>query len=90
MDSTGLIEYTTQDWALQALAMSLQIGKELRSLYGQGGVTHIHLFAAVPAALAVLIGHQINAMSAITLYHFMEKDRLYVAVCTLGKQKGAV
>ncbi len=44
MDSTGLIEYTTQDWALQALAMSLQ----------------------------------------------MEKDRRYVAVCTLGKQKGAV
>ena len=71
----------------QALAMSLQVGKELRRLYGQGGVTHIHLFAAIPAALAVLIGHQVNAMSAITLYHFMEKDRRYVPVCTLGKQK---
>jgi len=71
----------------QALAMSLQVGKELRRLYGERGVIHIHLFAAVPAALAVLIGHQINAMSAITLYHFMEKDRRYVAVCTLGKQR---
>jgi hypothetical protein len=69
----------------QALAMSLQVGKELRRLYGERGVTHIHLFAAIPAALAVLIGHQVNAMSAITLYHFMEKDRRYVAVCTLGK-----
>jgi hypothetical protein len=66
--------------------MSLQVGKELRRLYSQGGVTHIHLFAAVPAALAVMIGHQINAMSAITLYHFLEKDRRYVPVCTLGKQ----
>ena len=71
----------------QALAMSLQVGKELRRLYGQGDVTHIHLFAAVPAALADMIGHQVNAMSAITLYHFMEKDRRYVAVCTIGKQK---
>jgi hypothetical protein len=71
----------------QALAMSLQVGKEFRHLYGHWGVTHIHLFAAVPAALAVMIGHQINAMSAITLYHFLEKDRRYVPVCTLGKQK---
>jgi hypothetical protein len=69
----------------QALAMSLQVGKELRRLYGERGVTHINLFAALPAALAVMIGHQINAMSAITLYHFMEKDRRYVPVCTLGK-----
>jgi len=70
-----------------AFAISFQVGQELRRLYGQEGITHIHHFAAVPAALAVLIGHQINAMSAITLYHFMEKDRRYVAVCTIGKQK---
>ena len=49
-----------------------------------------HYADSVPAALAVMIGHQVNAMSAITLYHFMEKDRRYVAVCTLGKQEGAV
>ncbi len=67
--------------------VTLQVGKELRRLYGEKGVTHVHLFAAIPAALAVLIGHQINAMSAITLYHFKEKDRRYVAVCTLGKPK---
>jgi hypothetical protein len=71
----------------QALAMALQVGKELRRFYGQAGVTHIHLFAAVPAALAVMIGHQINAMSAMTLYHFLEKERRYEPVCTLGKRK---
>ena len=73
--------------AAQALAMSHQIGRELRRLHDKKGVTHIHLFAAVPTALTVMIGHQINAMSAITLYHFMEKDRRYVPVCTLGKQR---
>jgi SMODS-associated and fused to various effectors sensor domain len=73
-----------------ALAMSLQVGKELRRLYDQGGVTHIHLFAAVPAVLVVMTGHQVNAMSAITLYHFMEKDRRYEPVCTIGKQKARI
>jgi len=32
-----------------------------------------------------MIGNQINAMGAITLYHYLEKDRRYVAVYTLGK-----
>lgn len=73
--------------AAQALAMSHQIGRELRRLHDKKGVTHIHLFAAVPAALAVMVGHQMNALCAITLYNYMEKDGLYVPVCTLGKQK---
>src|SRR6266487_791094 len=73
-----------------SLAMSHQIGRELRRLHDKKGVTHIHLFAALPAALAVMVGHQMNALCAITLYHHMEKDGLYVPVCTLGKQKAPV
>ncbi len=73
--------------ASHALSMSHQLGRELRRLYNREGVTHLHLFAAIPAALAVMIGHQMNALGAITLYHFLEKGRLYVPVCTLGKQK---
>jgi hypothetical protein len=71
--------------AAHALAISHQIGRELRRLQDQKGVSHIHLFAALPAALAVMVSHQMNALSAITLYHYMEKDGLYVSVCTLGK-----
>jgi len=71
--------------ASHALAMARQIGKEFRTLHDKEGVSHIHLFAALPAALAVMVGHQINAMGAISLYHYMEKDRLYQPVCTLGK-----
>jgi CBASS immunity sensor of nucleotide second messenger signals/TIR domain-containing protein len=76
--------------ASQALAMSHQIGRELRRLHDRKGVSHMHLFAALPAALAVMVGHQMNALGAISLYHFMEKDGLYVPVCTLGKQKASI
>ena len=75
--------------AAHALAMSHQVGREFRRLFDKEGVTQVHLFAAVPAALAVMIGHQINAMGAITLYHYLEKDKRYVPVCTLGKQEAA-
>ncbi len=76
--------------AAHALGMSHQVGREFRRLFDKEDVTHVHLFAAVPAALAVMIGHQINAMGAITLYHYLEKDKRYVPVCTLGKQKASV
>lgn len=70
--------------AADALAMSHQVGREFRRLFDKEGVTQVHVFAAVPAALAVMIGHQINAMGAITLYHYLEKDKRYVPICTIG------
>ena len=70
-----------------ARAISFHVGQELRRLYGREGVTHVHLFAAIPVALAVMIGHQINAMSAITLYHFTIENRRYTPMCTLGKRR---
>jgi len=69
----------------QALAMSQQIGQELRRLCDKEGVSHIHLFASLPAALAVMVGHQFNALGAITLYHYVPSDAQYIRVCTLGK-----
>jgi CBASS immunity sensor of nucleotide second messenger signals/TIR domain-containing protein len=89
-DLAGGTDYISgvQD-AAGALAMSHQVGREFRRLFDKEGVTRVHVFSAMPAALAVMIGHQINAMGAITLYHFTEKDRRYVPVCTLGKQEEA-
>ncbi len=68
--------------ASHALAMAQQIGKELRLLRGKG-VTHIHLFAAIPAALAVMLGHQFNALCPISLYHFVG-NKEYQWACTLS------
>jgi hypothetical protein len=68
---------------VQALAMARQIGRELKRLRDEEGVRHVHLFAACPAALAVLLGHQFNAATAITVYH-TDAAGLYVPACTLN------
>lgn len=67
----------------QALAMTHQIGQELRRLYDKEGVSHFHLFAALPAALAVLVGHQLNALGTIILYHHVKTDGIYTPLITL-------
>ncbi|HVB24691.1 MAG TPA: SAVED domain-containing protein [Ktedonobacteraceae bacterium] len=64
-----------------ALAIAQYIGKELRELYGQG-ITHFHLFAAIPVALAVLLGHQFNALCPISLYEHAHGQ--YEYTCVLG------
>jgi len=69
--------------ASHALAMAQQIGKELRSLCDNKGISHLHLFAALPMELAVMVGHQLNALCAVTLYHYRNSDKRYVPVCTL-------
>jgi len=62
--------------------MAHQIGKELRGLSGKG-VSQIHLFTAIPAALAVLIGHQFNAICPVTVYEYSRLDGIYKLACTL-------
>jgi hypothetical protein len=68
--------------AVHALAMARQIGRACRELYDQQGVTQIHLFAALPAALGVLVGHYLSALCPITLYEF-SPARGYQLVGTL-------
>lgn len=68
--------------AAHALSMAQQIGKDLRQLRSQG-IIHIHLFAAIPAALAVLLGHQFNALCPISLYQFVG-NKEYQWACTLS------
>lgn len=47
---------------------------------------HVHLFAAIPQALAVLIGAQLNKTRPVQCYELFEhpeKGRIYVLSCTL-------
>jgi SMODS-associated and fused to various effectors sensor domain len=71
--------------AAQALAMARQIGRELRRLCDSEGISHIHLFASLPATLAVMIGHQLNGLCPVTLYQFINTGARYVPVCTLDR-----
>jgi hypothetical protein len=69
--------------AAHAQAIAQQVGQICRDLHDQQRVTHIHLFVAIPAELAVLIGHQLNALCPITLYEFHQKTRTYQQVGTI-------
>lgn len=60
--------------AAHALSLSLDISRRIRNLIDGWGVRKIHLFGALPAALAVLIGHHLNAICPIHLY-FLDDSR---------------
>ncbi len=68
----------------QAQTMARQISRELKRLCDREGVAHMHFFLACPAPLAVMLGHQLNALRAITLYQYMEAQGQNAPVCTLG------
>jgi len=67
----------------QASAMARQVGRELKRLRDREGVRCVHLFAALPAPLAVMLGHQLNASAKVILY-FTDGNGYYVPSCTLG------
>jgi SMODS-associated and fused to various effectors sensor domain len=70
---------------VHARAIAYQLGRALRQLRDREGVTQFHLFASLPAALAVMVGHQCNALGAIHIYHHKEEENRYEPVYTLGK-----
>ena len=69
--------------SIQAATIARQIGREFKRLRDKEGVRHIHLFAAMPAALAVQLGRQLNASVVVTLY-FTDANGQYVPSCTIG------
>lgn len=60
--------------AAHALSLSLDITRKIKNLIDSWGVRKIHLFGALPAALAALIGHHLNAVCPIHLY-FLDDTR---------------
>ncbi len=53
--------------AAHALAIAKQVGSVCQNLCDRQRVARIHLFTAIPAELAVLIGHQLNALCPNTV-----------------------
>ncbi len=53
-----------------ARAIALQIRRELGRAVSNYGISEVHLFAAIPQALAVMIGHSLNAMPPVHLYEY--------------------
>jgi hypothetical protein len=63
--------------AAHALSLSLEIAHKLKNLIDRWHVTYIHLFGALPAALAVMIGHNLNSICPISLYYLGEDRQMY-------------
>jgi SMODS-associated and fused to various effectors sensor domain len=53
-----------------ACAIARQIRRELSRAISDYGISEIHVFAAVPQALATMLGHSMNAMPPIQLYEY--------------------
>ena len=69
LESSELSGESVRD-AAHARAIAQQVRHICRKLCDQQRVRQIHLFVAIPVELAVLIGHQLNALCSITLYEY--------------------
>lgn len=60
--------------AAHALAVAQEIARQVKNMQDHWRVSRIHLFGALPAALATLISYHLNAVCPISLY-FLSRDR---------------
>ena len=53
-----------------ACAIARQVRRELTRVVSEHDISEVHIFAAIPQALAVMIGHGFNAMPPVHLYEY--------------------
>lgn len=53
-----------------ACALAIQVRKEIARAVAQNPITEIRLFAAVPQALATMVGRRLNAFPPVQLYEY--------------------
>ena len=53
-----------------ACAIAQQVRSELNRVISDYGISEVHMFAALPQGLAMMIGHNFNAMPPIQLYEY--------------------
>lgn len=52
------------------ISIAMQIRETLAQIIGRYPISEIHIFSAIPQGLAVLIGHNLNALPPVQLYEF--------------------
>jgi len=67
----------------QALAIARELADKIKSLHGMYGTNEVHLFAAIPLGLAILIGFNLNACGTVQCYEFDNSTRRYYPSCLL-------
>lgn len=68
--------------ARQANAIVAQTKKAVIQALASTGANRIHLFLAVPAFIALLVGHRLNATAVVQCYEFISANQ-YVPTCTI-------
>lgn len=84
----AIIGYTLQGGVqntAHAGSIAREISDRLKQIDDNWQATRIHLFAAMPAALAVLIGHHLNRLCPIDIY-YNQKGSAYSVGGTLSDQ----
>ena len=67
----------------EAIAIARDLTDKIKDIHGRYGTAFVHIFAAVPLALAILIGHNLNACGTIQCYEFDNALREYHPSCRL-------
>ena len=66
-----------------AIAIARHVADRIKEIHGKYGTNSVHLFAAVPLGLALLIGYNLNACGSIQCYEFDNASREYHPSCIL-------
>ena len=67
----------------QAIGVARDLADRIKAIHGRYGTNSVHLFAAVPLGLAILIGYNLNACGSIQCYEFDNASREYHPSCLL-------
>jgi hypothetical protein len=67
----------------QAAAVARTLAEKIKELHGQYGTNTVHLFAAIPLGLALMIGYNLNACGFVQCYEYDNGEREYRPSCLL-------
>lgn len=66
-----------------AVCLARDLADRIKKIHAQYGTNTVHLFAAVPLGLAIMIGYNLNACGSIQCYEFDNASRQYHPSCLL-------
>ncbi|MCZ6478920.1 MAG: SAVED domain-containing protein [Nitrospirota bacterium] len=67
----------------EAIAIATDLADKVKECHARYDTNTVHLFAAIPLGLSVLIGYNLNACGTIQCYEFDNARREYFPSCTL-------
>ena len=83
-----LLDVTPPDYphfisSSHAIGVARDLADRIKEIHGRYGTNAVHLFAAMPLGLAILVGYNLNACGSIQCYEFDNASREYHPSCLL-------